>query len=220
MMISLLKREWIVSRKMMAIAILFLTVCLTFAVYQLCNGKYDESASFISSFPFMIILVSMSRPFVIETRDEVNKFLKLLPVRTRCIVMAKFLFFDSLYLFLSILFWIISHILSAVFQDSYPFSMGLTLMQFSLGLFLVNFNICGYYVFGGENMQYVSILGFVIVIFSGLYVAKIPAVLSYLILPLSALVFSILFAILACMAFRSNKPLWNIGFGRALKRRF
>jgi hypothetical protein len=139
----------------------------------------------------------------------------LLPINVNKIVVAKFGFNIAIYLMSSVFFTGLSIIYSIYFN--YQISWELTLFQFFLGFALINFSVCGYYLFGGENMLYVTALGFLFIAIGTKQIHTLTTVLAYIIIPIISIVCSGVFAILACKAFKANKPLWDINLGRKRK---
>lgn len=157
-MFSLLKREMTVASKSLLVSILIFFAAIIYGIYDVIVDNGNQIQFFAIWFALLIAMNMETRPMIQDDKDEVCKYLKMLPLNVNKIVSAKFIFVNSVFVIFDVIASSYLFALSSCFPTIISFSINSILFSTATSFIIINLFLLGYYIFGAANLQYV-ILG-------------------------------------------------------------
>lgn len=210
---SLLKREISVSKQFVLIGIVIFAAVLVFMTLEISADNLEEPLLLIPMISIAVPFVVSIRAMIEEEKDEINRFLKLLPIPQSKIVAAKFIFLNVLYLIFFTITLVYQIILMSLYPEIFTLIAGIQYLAFSVSLFLLNFILLGYYIFGAAVAQVFAMGGFAIIFFAMKIIPDKPFIDIEIVLLILSIIFSAFCYFLSCKFFESN------GLGRLLAKK-
>jgi|GEM_PF-5152871 Predicted membrane protein len=204
-MLKLLWREWIVSKSALLIVVIAFIFSIIYTYYIVTTGQQDEIQRLILLIAFLVTIGVETRPMILDDKDQVFKFLKTLPIKQSKIVAAKFIFINAIFFVFYTLSLLFQIYLNHNFSNVVAFSINIQIFTFSISLILINLFLLGYYVLGAANMQYVMVIGFLIVLICFKYFNYLALFNNPIIIIILAILLSVLFYILSCIKFSKKQ---------------
>lgn len=157
-MFSLLKREMTVATKSLLVSILIFFAAIIYGIYDVIVNNGNQIQFFAIWFALLIAMNMETRPMIQDDKDEVCKYLKMLPINVNKIVSAKFIFVNSVFVIFDVIASSYLFALSSCFPTIISISINSILFSTATSFIIINLFLLGYYIFGAANLQYV-ILG-------------------------------------------------------------
>lgn len=203
-MIYLLKREILVAKVPLLIALAFFMAGIVVGCYEVIVEGDAAFIHFINYFAVIVAVSLLSRPAIMDDKREVKSYLKLLPTSAAKIVGARALVINLLYLFCTAIGTLVLHLLvNRLALDLPLMGVGASILNMSLSLLAINGLLLGYYRFGAQSIQYVMIVVLLAIAWSGKLIAGLTGPILILApLPIIALCLFIFY--LSCRSFARN----------------
>jgi hypothetical protein len=195
----------IVSKLSLLIGIAAFIAAFIYGFYNVAIEGSGEAQFFIIWIAFMAAMSMETKPMIQDDKDDVKKFLKLLPVKPSKIVAAKFIFVNLIYVTSTIIAVIYLLLLKASFPAVITLTVGSQLFSIAISLLIINIFITGYYILGAANMQYILLAGFLLSFLLFKYASSFFVMPYSLIVIGLAVIICVLLYLVACKAFE-RKP--------------
>lgn len=200
-MIYLLKREILVAKIPLLIALAFFTAGIVVGCYEVIVVGDAAFIYLINYFAVIVAVSLLSRPAIMDDKREVKSYLQLLPVSAAKIVGARALIINLLYLICTAIGSLVLHLLvNRLALDLPLMGFSASILNISLSLLAINGLLLGYYRFGAQSVQYVMIIVVLATAWSGKLIAGWSGPLL-LLAPLPILVFCFFCFYLSCRTF-------------------
>ena len=204
-MFSLLKREMTVATKSLLVSVLIFFMAIVYGIYDLIVNNGNQIQFFAIWFALLIAMNMETRPMIQDDKDEVCKYLKMLPINLNKIVSAKFIFVNFVFIIFDVIASIYLLILSHCFPTIISVSIDSILFSTATSLIIINVFLLGYYIFGAVNLQYVILVACLGTFCLFKYLSPLLTMPYSLIIFILTIPTCVAFYIISCKIFKNAK---------------